>query len=243
MNALADYRLMATMQLEGIRAQMIFIAPVQFLLTGSLAIGLGFLIPNIDPNVARYLSTGAPTVSVLLVGLVVLPQELARLHESGADDFLRSLPVRPGVRLLAALTPHLVLSLPGASLSLAVASWYFDFTLHPNPLALVALAFVALTGAAIGNAVAAVIRQPLATSVVSNVLMFFVMLFSPINFPAERLPGWLQALHHVLPLEAMADLVRRTLSGMTTDAADWLHVAAWALASFAISARSAARRN
>ena len=243
MNALADYRLMATMQLESIRAQMVFIAPVQFLLTGSLAIGLGFLIPNIDPTAARYLSTGAPTVSVLLVGLVVLPQELARQHESGADDFLCSLPVRPGVRLLATLTPHLVLSLPGALLSLAVAAWYFDFTLRPNPLALVALAFVAMTGAAIGNAVAAIARQPLATSVISNVLMFFVMLFSPINFPAARLPGWLQTVHDVLPLEAMADLVRRTLSGTATDAVDWLQVAAWAFASFVVSARGAARRS
>lgn len=99
-----------------------------------------------------------------------------------------------------------------------------------------------MTAAAIGNAVAAIVRQPLATSVISNVLMFFVMLFSPINFPADRLPGWLQAVHEVLPLEAMAGLVRHTLSGAASNTTDWLQVAAWALASFMLSAHSAARR-
>ena len=37
-------------------------------------------------------------------------------------------------------------------------------------------------------------------------------MFSPINFPADRLPEWLRAIHRVLPFESMARVVRDTLT-------------------------------
>jgi ABC-2 type transport system permease protein len=73
--------------------------------------------------------------------------------------------------------------------------------------------------------------------------MFFVMLFSPINFPAERLPSWLQAVHNVLPIEAMAELVRSTLTGGRTTVGQWAHVLVWAVVSFTISAVLSSRRS
>ncbi|MNC77887.1 hypothetical protein D3C75_1299620 [compost metagenome] len=45
--------------------------------------------------------------------------------------------------------------------------------------------------------------------------MFVVLLFSPVSYPAERMPGWLQAAHEWLPIEPMAQLVR---SGLASDA-------------------------
>ena len=36
-------------------------------------------------------------------------------------------------------------------------------------------------------------------NLIANALVFFVLLFSPIVFPASQLPGWLYDLHRVLP--------------------------------------------
>ena len=243
MSGLRSYRLLTTWQLEAVIVPMLILMPVQFLLSGLLAIGLGFIAPEIDATTARYLATGAPTVSILLVGMVVLPQQQSNEKANGADAFYRTLPAAAPVRLAAQLTPHLITALPGAVLALIVASWHFDFPLAPSPLALVALMTIALTGAAIGNVIAVVSPHPIVTTVITNIALFFVMLFSPINFPIERLPGWLQAVHEVLPIAPMAELARSTLVGSSTSATDWLQVVAWALGSFVASSTLSARRH
>lgn len=242
MSTFRSYRLLTTWQLEAVIVPMLVLMPVQFLLSGLLAIGLGFIAPEIDAQTARYLATGAPTVSILLVGMVVLPQQQSNEKASGADAFYRTLPASAPVRLAAQLTPHLITALPGALLALVVAAWHFDFPLHPSPLALAAFMTIALTGAAIGNVIAVISPHPIVTTVITNIALFFVMLFSPINFPIERLPGWLQAAHEVLPVAPMAELARSTLVGTATSVTDWLHVGAWAIGSFIASAAASARR-
>jgi ABC-2 type transport system permease protein len=242
MSHLRAYRLLVTWQLEAVVIVMTVLMPIQFLLSGLLAVGLGYLAPEIDPATAIYLSTGAPTVSVLLVGMVVLPQQQSQDKTTGGHDFYRTLPVSPVVRLAAFLTPHLISSLPGALLSLLVASWYFDFSLQLGPELIVALMCVALCGAAIGNAVAIVSPHPIVTTVMTNILLFFVMLFSPINYPVERLPGWLESVHRVLPVESMAELVRASLTDATATGGEWLKVIAWSVGAFAVSAAFSARR-
>ncbi len=243
MSSLRSYRLLSTFELDAIRAQLVFLLPIQFLLSAALAVGLGFLIPDIDAESARYLSTGAPTIALLTIGMVVLPSIISQQKVTGQDEFYRTLPIPAPITLAAQLTPSILTSLPGALLSLVVASRYFDFTLDPSPMAIVALVFVAMTGCAIGTAVAAVSPHPQVTMLLTNILVFFVMLFSPINFPVERLPDWLERLHAVLPIESMAELVRSTLTGVPTHAGDWLLVGTWAIGSFLLSAALMARRD
>jgi ABC-2 type transport system permease protein len=48
-------------------------------------------------------------------------------------------------------------------------------------------------------------------NVLTNLIIFGMFLFSPINFPVERLPNWLASIHRVLPVKYAADAVRGTL--------------------------------
>ena len=50
--------------------------------------------------------------------------------------------------------------------------------------------------------------------VLTQIVIFLVMLFSPIMYLVEQLPGWLQAIHQVLPLKYMANLSRGTLTDL-----------------------------
>jgi ABC-2 type transport system permease protein len=242
MKGLRAYALMANWELSAVVRPMLVIGPLQVMFAASVAIGLGLLLPDISAESARYLTTGAPTIVLLTVGVAIVPQQIARRRENGVHDFLRTLPGARSAHLAATLTPHLIINLPGALLAVVVAAWYFDFALDPSPALLPALMFVSVTGAAIGNAIAMASPSPLITVTLAQIGVFFIMLFSPVNYPVDRLPEWLQAVHQVLPFESMATVVRNSLVGDPVPAADLAWIAGWAVVAFAVSAALSDRR-
>ncbi len=95
---------------------------------------------------------------------------------------------------------------------------------------------VALTATAVGYALASLL-PPMLASLVTQVLVVFVLMFSPLNFPADRLPGWLAALHRVLPIQAMGEIVRGTLAGndFPLQSGSFLLLGAWCVVSLGIA--------
>jgi ABC-2 type transport system permease protein len=69
-------------------------------------------------------------------------------------------------------------------------------------------------------------------------------MFSPLNFPADRLPGWLATLHSFLPIQAMGELMRGTLASNTfpLTAGAFLLLGAWCAATFAVTGVVLTRR-
>ncbi len=74
-----------------------------------------------------------------------------------------------------------------------------------------AVILVALTATSIGYAMASLV-PPMVANMASQVLVVFILMFSPLNFPADRLPGWLATIHSVLPIQAMGEVMRGTLA-------------------------------
>ena len=55
-------------------------------------------------------------------------------------------------------------------------------------------------------------------------------------YPVEQLPGWLQAIHRVLPIQYMADLTRGTLTDLDVELGlAFAIVGAWCLAGFFVT--------
>ncbi len=69
-------------------------------------------------------------------------------------------------------------------------------------------------------------------------------MFSPLNFPPDRLPDWLAALHSVLPIQAMGEVLRGALApqAFPLTAGAFGMLAVWAVAAFAVTWRIIARR-
>ena len=88
------------------------------------------------------------------------------------------------------------------------------------------------------------ILPPLMAQLLTQVLVVLVFMFSPLNFPAERLPEWLAALHRVLPIQAMGEVMRGALAPGTfpLTAGAFAVLGAWALGSFLVTWRVLARR-
>src|SRR5690606_17920742 len=70
-----------------------FVIVVQAVLAAGIIIGFGLLIPDIDTASAQFLSTGAPTVLLMIVGLVMVAMGVAQARTNGTFTYLRALPV------------------------------------------------------------------------------------------------------------------------------------------------------
>ena len=210
--ALRQFGLIVQWQFRRSASMVPLLVVVQALLAATTVFGYGLLVGTPPPASAAYLATGASTVTLIMVGLVIAPQSVALAKTEGSLEWMRTLPVPRAVFLAADLTIYTLIALPGMALGLAAGAWRFHVTLSLSSWIVLAVPLVSLIAATVGYSMALLLKPQLA-QMLSQVLVFVALLFSPISFPAERMPGWLQAVHHWLPIEPMADLMRAVLIG------------------------------
>lgn len=208
------------------------------------AIMYGFFIPGeLTLVAATWLATGAPSLALIPVGLVMVPAIIANQKAAQTFEFLWSLPVPRTTAVMSIFTIYTLGAVPGLALAQLVALWRFNPAIAVSPAIVPAVLLVGLTGTALGYAIAHAVAPMLAT-LIGNVVIFFVLLFTPIVYPIEQLPGWFQTVHRVLPFHHMAVVMRAGLSeGLVADVgrsyavlSAWL-VAAWALAAWVVGRR------
>jgi len=190
---------------------------IEIMVAVGITIGLGFFYPQIDSTTAKYLTTGAPTLILLSMGVVVVPQIVAMSRTEGTFDYIWSLPVPRMVYLAADATIWVLVSLPGVVLALLVGALYYDFGLEISPLVVPAFLLIALTAILIGYAIAHGAPKPEMAQLATQVIVFAIMLFSPVVYPIEQLPHWLATLHRGLPIVYMANLSRGTLTDLNVN--------------------------
>ncbi len=209
---------------------------VQMCIAAGFIFGISFFYPAITPATAKYLTTGAPTLILITVGLVMVPQMVASLRMYGTFDYIWSLPVPRMVYVAADATNMFGSMLPGIVLAVVFGSIYFDFSLNVSPLVIPAIILIALCGTFLGYALAFAVPKPMMAQVLTQVIIFAVMMFSPVMYPVAQLPGWLQAVHKVFPIQYMADLARGTLTDLNVNLGLAFAVTgAWLLGGFIVT--------
>ncbi|NIM94105.1 MAG: ABC transporter permease [Anaerolineales bacterium] len=244
MEWMGSYALLLRWQGLRFRQVMPFVVIVQFFTGIGTVIGFGFLIPKLDTASATYLVTGAPTLTLITLGLVLVPQLVAARKAEGSLEYMWSLPISRMAYLAADLTIWMIATMPGLIVALIVGSMKYDFTLQVSPLSVPVFMLIVLTATTVGYAIAVLSPKPELVNLITNFIIFGLFLFSPINFPAERLPNWLADLHSVLPVKYAADAVRGTLvKGYGEDL--WLAIAVlgvWCLIGLGINYFMVTRR-
>ncbi|NLU65511.1 ABC transporter permease [Rhodococcus sp. HNM0563] len=239
-----SFRTMMRWSLASIGAMLPLIVIIQSMLAAGIVVGFGFLIPDISPDSALFLSSGAPTILLLTIGLVIVPQGVSRARATGALDYQRALPVSRPLLLIVDLAVWTLIALPGVAIGLLVAAVRYDLTFSFDwPLLILASLLVTTMATAVGYAIAVTLPSMLA-QLVSQVLVFFVLLFSPITFPASRLPDWFQTLHVILPIQPAADLLRAGIASevFTAEGRDLLVLALWTALGLLVTMRALVRR-
>jgi len=243
MSTLRSYLLLVRWQTLRAKGFLPFAMIIQGFFSLGIVVGYPLLFPALDPTTILFLATGAPSITLITMGLVAVPQTVAQAKTEGTLDYMRSLPIPRAVYLLADLTVQLAVVLPGVAFGVLVAAIRFELPLAPSALVVPAVVLVVLTATSVGYALASVL-PPLAANLLSQVLVVLVFMFSPLTFPAERLPDWLAPLHRVLPIQAMGEVMRGALAPTTFPlaAGAFALLAAWAAASFLVAWRVLARR-
>ena len=217
---------------------------VQMVLAVGASLMYGFYLPKLTPGAAAFIVTGSPTLALVPIGLVMLPFGVNMQRAARTFDFLWSLPVPRPVSVAATLTVFTLVSLPGIVVTLILASLRYDVELHVSPSIVPAVLLCSLMAASVGLGIAHGIRSALIGGLITNLLMFVALMFSPIAMPIEQFPAWLADLHRVLPLYHMAVVIRAGLTtGLVSDVgASYLILTAWTLGGLAAAGWVIGRR-
>ena len=81
-HAIRSFGLMTKWELLSLKAILPFIVVIQLIIAGGTVYGLGYLFPAIDPLSAKYIVTGAVTMTLITLGLTLVPQHIAQMKES-----------------------------------------------------------------------------------------------------------------------------------------------------------------
>ena len=214
----------------------IFFIPMLAIISLGMAIGYTFLFADIDPGTLLYLATGAPTVLLIVAGLTVLPQQNAQAKATGYTEFLRTLPTKRINIMMADILIWLAIILPGFFISTFVTHLVFAPGYAVSLTVIPSFLLVGITSIAIGYGYSFALPVHV-TSMLGSILTFGALMFSPINFPMEHLPNWLQVVHRILPLHAMANAMRASLASTTytADTWDYVKLMIWCVAGLVLS--------
>jgi ABC-2 type transport system permease protein len=146
--------------------------------------------------------------------------------------------------VLAAFTVFTTIGLPVAALSTWLSAVQFDVTLIVSWTVVPFALLVSLMATSVGYGMAMAVPDPRMAVMITNIVIFVVLLFSPMVIPIERFPDWAATLHRVLPFYHMANLLRSSLTeGLVTGVGASLAILlAWTTVSWAILARIVVRR-
>jgi len=217
---------------------------VQLGLAVGMIFGIGYFYPQMTSSIAKYLTTGAPTLVLLTVGMVIVPQVVASMRSEGTFDYIWSLPVPRMAHIAADATNMFGSMIPGILLSIILGKYHFGFDLNVSWLVLPGILLIASCATFVGYSIAFAVPKPMMVNIITQLMIFFVMMFSPVMFPAAQLPQWLQSIHQVLPIQYMADLMRGTLTDLPSNLGlSFTVVGAWFVAGFFITYFMVRRRN
>jgi ABC-2 type transport system permease protein len=226
---LSSYAAILRWETLGARLLLPLIVVVQILAGAGFVLGFGLLIPDIDADMALHLSTGAVVMSLILIGLVLTPQVIAQQKMEGSYEYLWSLPVPRSAATVGSVTMAALAAIPGVAAAMLVAMWRYDISFVVSPTVVPAFLLTLLCGCLVGTAVAHGVEEPQVTLLFTQLAIFFIIGFSPVSFPIDRLPSWLATVHEFLPIHHMAVVIRSSLTtGLVTVAPiDWVVLVVW----------------
>jgi ABC-2 type transport system permease protein len=226
------------------RAWAPMMAVIQLMMGAGMAIMYGFFYPHVSQETALYIATGTPTLALIPLGLVMVPGSVSQQRIEGTFDFIWSLPSPRTAQAVSTFALYTLLSLPGMILALAVAVWRYGIHLSVSWAVVPATVVSALVAVTLGFGLALSIKSPIVMNLITNALIFMVLLFSPVVYPATNLPTWFQRLHEVFPFEHMANVIRAGLTdGLVSDVArSYVVLLAWIVVGCALTAAVIGRR-
>ncbi len=186
----------------------------------SLFVVLGLIFGN-DPDPVLggqgYLDQALPAymaIIVAVVGLTAVPISAATRREAGVLRRYSATPLRPLTYFLTDVLAPYVLSLAGAFLLFVLGTVVFHVQFSGSALSLlVGLSLGAFAFLAFGYALFGLVRSPRAVTLIGNVVLYAMMLFSGAMVPLQVMPESVRRFSALSPMTHLVTLLRGLWSG------------------------------
>lgn len=236
---------MIRFEFANMRAFLSMALAIQVLMGGGMAYMYGFYFGDVPEVVRTFIVTGIPALALIPVGFVLVPNAIMNHKIRDTYDFVWSLPVPRMASATATFILFTILAIPGTIVSLLIAHVHYAVTLDISWSVVPAMLLTSLMATSVGFAFAHAIPEPRITNLITNLIVFLVLLFSPIVVQIDRFPGWWATVHRVLPFYHMANVIRASLSTGLADSVgtSWLVLGIWTVLSWALAAWVVGRRH
>ncbi len=217
---------------------------IQILMGGGMAFMYGFYFGNVSEVTKTFIVTGIPALALIPVGFVLVPGSIMSHKLKNTYDFAWSLPVPRLASAAATFVLYTSLAIPGTLVSLWIAHLRYSIALDISWSIVPAILVTSLMATSVGYAFAHAIPNPRMTNLITNMIIFLVLLFSPIVVRITQFPDWWASVHRVLPFYHMANVIRAGLSYGLVDnlATSWLVLGIWTASSWLLAAWVVGRR-
>jgi ABC-2 type transport system permease protein len=194
-------------------------------------------------SLAQFFTPALAVFGAAQAAFCLLAADTARLREQGVFKRLRATPVAPWTLVGGRILTSAVVAVGSATLVFAVGVTFYDVQLvwKALPAAVVTLVVGVAAFAALGLAVASVVRGATAVQALTNGLLITLAFVSDVFTVAARMPEWLDRLGWFFPLRhfatAMADAFNPAVTGSGFRPGQLAVLAAWGLAGAVIAVR------
>jgi ABC-2 type transport system permease protein len=218
---------------------------VQVLMGAGAALMYGYYFGDLGPVQQTFIVTGIPVLAMVPVGFAMVPASIMEHKIRHTYDYVWSLPVPRAASAAATFTVFTALVIPGTIVSIVIATMIYGIDLQVSWAIIPAILLTSAMSTSVGYALGHVIPEPRVTNLITNMVIFLVLLFSPIVVPIEQFPEWWASVQRVLPFWHMSVVIRDALTdGIVTTSvtASYLVLIAWTIGSWIVAGRVVARR-
>lgn len=166
-----------------------------------------------DANSLLYIVSGAAIFSVATEGVATLAQRIGVIKNDGMMVYYASLPISKASFVAAMVLSRLLLIMPGLITPMIAAGLMYDVDFVISPALVIVLPLSCLALSAIGLAIGTLIDSMELIVVITNLLIFVLLLAAPVLIPPESLPLPLRIVGYLLPPTYAAEALRHTLTG------------------------------
>jgi ABC-2 type transport system permease protein len=240
-----SYLVMMRFEILSLRTFLVSLLVIQTLMGAGMAVMYGFFLGDIPELGRTFLVSGIPALALFPVGFVIVPSVVADHRFEETYDYIWSLPTPRIASALASFTVFTVLGLPGTAVALGVSTVVFGVSLSPSLALIPAIIVSASIATSVGYAIGHGVKNPRLVNILTNLLVFLVLMFSPIVVPIEQYPNWFASFHRVLPFWHMANVLRASLTNdlVANVATSYFVLVAWAVAAWTVTVRVIKRRS
>lgn len=213
--ALRDFWLLLQEQLMALRT----IWPWYFFVQTIVPLGFVFAFGHYagttpSREVLVNIVSGSITFTLVYLGLSSMAAKIAAMWQAGTLLYYYSLPLNKISLVTALLCSRMLVLLPSLVVPVLGARLIYQVDFHLDLWLIIIVAFGTFTLAVAGAAIGSWLKNGELASILTNALVFIVMLASPAFIPVAALPLPLQLLGWLLPTTYISDALSHALTGM-----------------------------